>query len=79
MGVFLAAAVVVGGVLGRFIGPWALVVPAGVTVWIGTHADLEGDVSWVVGGAFGVSAALGVIAGVYARRGRRSAPSSQRD
>jgi hypothetical protein len=78
MGFLLLGPIFVGAVFGRVFGHWALVAPAAAAVWIGLSAELEGDLGWVVGGAVGVSAGIGVVAGAYLRRSRRSVRSSRR-
>jgi Na+/H+ antiporter NhaD/arsenite permease-like protein len=75
LGVLLLAAFLVGAVLGRLVGLWALMAAGALLLWAGTQSDLENDLGWWVGAFFGATCAAGVACGAWPRRARRARSS----
>ena len=71
LGAFALLGVVVGCLLGRVVGWWALAVPLVFAIWLGGAGDLEGDLNWVVGAFLGGVAAVGVAVGTVLRTSAR--------
>lgn len=71
--IFVAAGVLVGLVVGRFLA-LAAVIP--FALWMAQSDGLEGDLEIVVAVAGSVFSAAGILAGVFARRFLRRQDSS---
>ena len=63
----------IGFLIGLAIGRWwALVIAVGFGIWIGVETNVDEVPHWFLGLAYGAIAALGIAAGIGARRASRS-------
>ena len=59
----------IGFLIGLAIGRWwALAVAVALGIWIGVETDIDEVPHWFLGLAYGAIAALGIAAGIAARR-----------
>jgi hypothetical protein len=73
MNVIYLIGIGIGFLIGLAIGRWwALVIAAGFGIWVGGEANVDEVPHWFLGLAYGAITALGIAAGIVARRASRS-------